>query len=134
MLFRYLTPDDDFSGVELPFADNDEIADWALDSARAMYALGVVNGSLDDDGKLRYRPFSTITRREAATMLGRLLEKGYVIPELSYADSADIPDWAAPYASLLGALGVLDDFAVGTFSPAVPITRAEVAACLRRLN
>lgn len=134
MLFRYLTPEDDFSGVELPFADNDDIAAWALDSARAMYALGVVNGSRDDDGKLRYHPQSNITRREAVTMLGRLLEKGYAAPALSYADSADIPDWAAPYVALLGAMGVFDDFVTDAFSPDLPITRAEVAACLLRLN
>lgn len=134
MLFRYLAPEDDFSAVELPFADNDDIAAWALDPARAMYALGVVNGSRDDDGKLRYHPYASITRREAMTMLGRLLEKGYAIPELSYSDSADIPDWAAPHVALLGALGVLDDFVTDAFSPALPITRAEFAACLLRLN
>ena len=134
MLFRYLTPDEDFSGVELPFADSGDIAPWALDAARAMYALGVVNGSLDDDGKLRYHPLSNITRREAVTMLGRLLEKGYAVPEPAFADSAEIPDWAAPHAALLGALGVFDDFVTDTFSPAVPITRAEFATCLLRLN
>ena len=134
MLFRYLTPDDDFSGVELPFADSGDIASWARDAARAMYALGVVNGSLDDDGKLRYHPQSNITRREAATMLGRLLEKGYAATELFYSDSAGIPDWAAPHVALLGALGVFDDFVTDEFSPAVPITRAEFAACLLRLN
>lgn len=135
MLFRYLTPDEDFSGVELSvFADSGEIAVWAEDAARAMYALGVVNGSLDDDGKLRYHPQANITRREAATMLGRLLEKGYAAAALSYADSADVPDWAAPYIAQLGTLGVFDDFVTDTFSPAVPITRAEFAACLLRLN
>ena len=134
MLFRYLTPDEDFSGVELPFADSGGIAPWAEDAARAMYALGVVTGSLDDDGKLRYHPQSNITRREAATMLGRLLEKGYAAAELSYGDSAAIPDWAAPHVALLGSLSVFDDFVTDTFSPAVPITRAEFAACLLRLN
>ena len=134
MLFRYLTPEDDFSGVELAFADSADIAPWARDAARAMYALGVITGSLESDGRLYYRPLSNITRREAVTMLGRLLEKGYAASELPYSDSAGIPGWAAPHVALLTALGVLDDFATDTFSPDVPITRAEFATCLLRLN
>ncbi len=134
MLYRFLAPEGDFSGVELPFADTGLIGDWALDAARAMYALGVVNGTKDPDGTLRYDPASDITRQEAATMLGRLLEKGYAAPALTYADSDAIPDWAAGHVALLGASGVFDDFAGDTFSPAVPITRAEMAAMLLRIN
>ncbi len=134
MLCRYLAPEGDFGGEALPFADADQIASWAKGAAQAMYALGVVNGSRDSDGKLRYHPQSNITRREAVTMLGRLLEKGYAVPELSYADRADIPDWAAEHVARLGSMGVFDDFVIDKFSPSAPITRAEVAACLLRLN
>lgn len=134
MLCRYLAPEGAFEGIELPFADNDKIASWAQESVRAMYALGVTGGSRDDDGKLRYHPQSNITRREAVTMLGRLLEKGYAAPALAYADSADIPDWATEHVARLASMGVFDDFVTDTFSPATPITRAEVAACLLRLN
>jgi len=134
MLYRYLAPEGDFSGVEMPFDDRDAIASWAADAARAMYALGVVNGSKNADGSLTYNPRANITRREAATMLGRLLEKGYAAPALPYDDADEVPAWAAEHVAVLCALGVFDDFAGERFDPAVPITRAEMAAMIFRLN
>ena len=134
MLYRYLAPQGDFSGTSLPFADADKIAPWALDAARAMYALGVVNGSAGEGGKVYYNSTSDITRREAATMLGRLLEKGYAAPALPYADSAGVPAWAAEHVAVLGSLGVFDDFVTDTFDPLRALNRAEMAAMLMRLN
>ena len=134
MLYRYLAPQGDLSGVELPFADAGKIAPWALDAARAMYALGVVNGSAGEGGKVYYNSTSDITRREAATMLGRLLEKGYAAPALPYADSAGVPAWAAEHVAVLGSLGVFDDFVTDTFDPLRALNRAEMAAMLMRLN
>ena len=52
LLCRWLTPAQDTSSVELPFADNGSIADWAKDGVRAMYALGVTKGSYDGYGRL----------------------------------------------------------------------------------
>ena len=134
MLYRYLKPETDYSGVELPFFDSGDIAPWALDAAKAMYTLGVVGGSKDLNGRLCYNPKSNITRQEAATMLGRLLEKGYAIPVLSYADSADVPSWAVEHVSLLASAGVFDDFVTDTFHPAVPLTRGEMASMILRIN
>ena len=134
MLYRYLAPEGDFSGVELPFADAGDIAPWALDAARAMYALGVIGGAKDLSGKLCFYPNSGITRQEAVTMLGRLTEKGYDIPELCYADSAEIQSWAAEHVALLTSLGVLEEFTDELFLPAQPLTRAEMASMLLRLR
>ena len=134
MLYRYLEPDGNFTETALAFADVNDIAPWALDAARAMSGLGVVNGSKDADGKLRYKPRANITRQEAVTMLGRLLEKGYTVPALPYADSKDIPDWAAPHVAVLGAAGVFDDFVTDAFRPKELLTRAEMAAMLLRLS
>ncbi len=134
MLYRYLAPIEDFSGVELPFADRDRIGGWALDAAKAMYALGVVAGVGGADGKLRYEPQANISRQEAATMLGRLLEKGYAAPETSYADNGDIPAWAAQHVRVLSAFGMFADFAPDAFEPSLPLTRAEMASMLYRIN
>ncbi|MBQ9648494.1 MAG: S-layer homology domain-containing protein, partial [Oscillospiraceae bacterium] len=134
MLYRYLAPTEDYGGVELPFYDSEQIAPWALDAAKAMYALGIVGGSKDLNGRLCYNPKSSITRQEAATMIGRLFEKGYAAPAIGYADGASVPDWAAEHVALLGSLGVFDDFADGTFSPAAPLTRAEMASMILRIN
>ena len=134
MLYRWAAPEGFFDETKLPFADADAIAPWALTAARAMYALGVVNGAGGSGGKVYYDPQSNITRREAATMLGRLLEKGFAVPELAFEDSGDIPAWAAEHVAVLASLGVFDDFASDEFLPAQPLTRAEMAAMLLRMR
>lgn len=134
MLYRYLAPSGDFDAVELPFADSAQIASWALPAARAMYALGVVTGSIGSGGRLYCNPGADISRQEAMTMLGRLLEKGYAAPELVFTDSASIPAWSADHIRVLSALGVLGGYEDGSFRPTAPMTRAQVAAVLFRLN
>lgn len=134
MLYRYLAPETDCSDVELPFADAGDIAPWALDAACTMYALGIIGGAKDLDGRLCFYPDSGITRQEAVTMLGRLTEKGYETGEPGYADSADIQSWAAEHVALLASLGVLDDFVNEDFLPAQKLTRAEMASMLLRLR
>lgn len=134
MLYRYLAPEQDFSGVELPFHDNDRIASWARDAARAMYSLGVVGGGKDADGNLCFMPEANINRQEAATMLGRLFEKGYASFELLYADAASVPGWAASHVAFLSASGVFEEFIEGSFEPTRPLTRAEMASMLLRIN
>ena len=134
MLCRYLKPTEDFSGAELPFHDAAAIAPWALEAARAMYCLGVVGGGTDEYGRLCYLPLANISRQEAATMLGRLLEQGYAAAELPYADRADVAPWAARHAALLASLGVFDGFVTDRFSPAAPLTRAEMASLLLRIS
>ncbi len=134
MLYRCLAPAQDFTAVKLPFDDAAQIGDWALDAARAMYALGVVNGGKAASGALNYMPQSNITRQEAVTMLGRLFDKGYAVSELPYADAASVADWAAEYVSLLGAAGAFDEFVTDTFDPLRPLTRGEMASLLLRIN
>ena len=134
MLYRYLAPEEDYGAVDLPFADSAQIAAWALPAAKAMYALGIVNGTSGAGGKVYFSPNADISRQEAVTMLGRLLEKGWSAPELSFSDSGAIPAWAAEHVRVLSALGVLGGYEDGSFRPAAPITRAQVAAVLFRLN
>jgi len=134
MLFRYLAPAEDFSSVELPFSDSDQIADWALDAARAMYALGIIGGTPDGRDGLLFNPTANVSRQEAVTMLGRLLGKGWSAPELSFTDRGAIPDWAAEHVRVLSALGVLGGFEDGSFLPANPLTRAQMAKVLFLLN
>ena len=134
MLWRALNSGEDYSGVELPFEDNGKIADWATDAVRGMYALGIVNGSGDGKGRFWFNPTAGISRQEAAAMVGRMQEKGWHAEELTYSDSGDIADWAAEYVRVLSTLGVLSGFDDGNFHPADPLTRAQIAAVLYRLN
>ncbi|MCR5826083.1 MAG: S-layer homology domain-containing protein, partial [Oscillospiraceae bacterium] len=134
MLWRSMNSDADYSAVELPFADADAIGAWALDAVRAMYALGIVNGSGDNNGRFWFHPTDGISRQEAAAMVGRLLGKGWGTAELSFLDSDAIPAWAAEHIRTLVALGILTGYDDGCFHPAAPLTRGQIAAVLYRMN
>ncbi|MGN1003183.1 MAG: phosphodiester glycosidase family protein [Oscillospiraceae bacterium] len=122
-----------YSGVELPFADQVHIPDWCLDSVKALYALGILRGSAQDGQTYAFADRS-LTRAEAMTMLGRLLPRGYAQTELSFADAADIPAWAADYVAVLTALGVVSGYEDGTIAPGDAIRRGEMAKILYTLR
>ena len=134
LLSRWLSPAQDVSSVELPFADSAEIGDWAKDGVRAMYALGVTKGSYDGYGRLCFFPTATISRQEALTMLGRLLELGYAAPAWNFADSDDIADWARTYVNTLCAVGAVSGYSDGSIRPTASITRGEIASILFSLT
>ncbi len=133
LLERYLAPTQDYSGVTLPFADADRIDPWAVNGAKAMYALGIIKGSEDRPGVINFNPKANVSRQEAVTMLGRLLEKGYAAPELTFSDKARIQPWSAEYVSTLCAMGILSGMGDGKFCPDAPMTRAQVAAVLYKM-
>ena len=130
LLSRYLGASVDLSSVQLPFADVNQIAPWALDGAKTMYALGIIKGSSDDSGKLYFNPAANVSRQEAVTMLGRLTEKGYAQPALKFTDKASIQPWAAEYVSTLSEMGIITGFSDGSFRPNGAMTRAQVATVL----
>ncbi len=130
LLARYLGSSQDHSSVQLPFADTNEIASWAMNGAKAMYSLGIIKGSSDGSGKLYFNPTASVSRQEAVTMLGRLTEKGYAEGTLKFTDNAAIQSWSAEYVSTLSTMGILTGFSDGSFRPDAPMTRAQVATVL----
>lgn len=130
LLARYLGSSQDYSSVQLPFADTNEIASWALNGAKAMYSLGIIKGSSDGSGKLYFNPTANVSRQEAVTMLGRLTEKGYAQGALKFTDNSAIQSWAAEYVSTLSTMGILTGFSDGSFRPNGAMTRAQVATVL----
>lgn len=133
LLYRYLAPKEDFSSVSVPFADRGSIASWAYDGVRAMYALGITKGSVGADGSTVFNPTANISRQEAVTMIGRLLDKGYASPVLTFRDRAQVATWAESYVSTLSAMGILTGDMNGNFLPARPMTRAQIATVLYKL-
>ena len=124
----------DAAEVELPFADAGDIPAWALDAVKAMYAAGVLQGSLDY-GLLKVNPGATITRAEVMTILGRTQSRGYREADLSaFTDVADVPDWAEAYVRSLVGQGVINGYEDGTVRPLNPMTRGEVAKVLYTLR
>jgi len=135
MLYRWLgLREADYEQVELPFADEAAIADWVKPAARAMYALGVIQGSGDGRGGLLFNGGSTLTRAQAVTMLGRIQEKGYAAGGLDgFADGGEVPAWAADYLATMVAQGVLTGMD-GNLRPTRTMTRGQAAKVLWALS
>ena len=134
MLFRYLGLDgSQYANVTLPFADSGSIGDYALTAVKALYSEGIISGSAGSDGKLYFNPGASLTRAQAAAMIGRTQEKGYATVELTFSDAASIPAYAAFYIQTMAAQGVLSGYADGTFLPGANITRGQMAKILYNL-
>ncbi len=134
MLYRYLGLDaEDYSGTSLPFADLASIPAYALPAVQALYSEGIVNGTTGADGQLYFNPGASLTRAQAATMIGRTQEKGYATVELTFTDAASIPGYASYYIQTMAAQGVIGGYADGSFRPSANITRGQMAKILYNL-
>lgn len=122
------------SGTETQvFSDADQIPDWAKNSVNAVSSLGLIQGE-QGEGKLWFKPLEPLTRAQAATILGRTLEGGWPYADLVFKDTKSIPDWAAPYVSIMCCMGVLNGFEDGTFRPDDTLTRAQAAKLLTAMS
>ena len=119
----------EYAEVELPFADRDRIADWALDSMKAAYALGYFTGS--QSGKKVYAaPGDTITREAAMTLLARTLEAASESDALEpFSDAKKVSDWAKNALTAMVERGVINGID-GKLQPQGKVTRAQVAKML----
>ena len=134
MLYRYLRLDEsEYADVALPFADNGKIADYAIPAIKALYTEGIINGSAGKDGKLYFNPNNSLTRAQAATMIGRTQEKGYDTVELTFTDAGRIPAYAQFYIQTMAAQGIIGGYADGSFKPNNNITRGQMAKILYNL-
>ena len=134
MLYRCLGLDESrYAGVELPFADLDKIADYAVPAIKALYSEGVINGSKGKDGQIYFNPNAPLTRAQASAMIGRTQEKGYATVELTFTDAGKIPAYATFYIQAMAAQGILGGYADGSFKPNNNITRGQMAKILYNL-
>lgn len=83
LLARYMGLNtEDYALAALPFTDLGSTEAWAGDAIRAMYVLGIVNGT----DPTHFSPQSPLTRAQTVTMLGRMLgvqaENEGGVPEL----------------------------------------------------
>ena len=133
MLYRYLGVDGtQYEDVTLPFADSDQIGEYARTAVKALYSMGVLTGS-QENGKLYFHPAGSLTRAQAATMIGRTQSKGYAQAELSFADADSIPAYAAYYIRTMLAQKVVSGYEDGAFRPNRSITRGQMAKILYNL-
>ncbi len=120
----------EYENVNLPFADVDEIPEWALAAVKTAYGSGFMNGKSNDGGvTLYFDPNSAVTRAEAMTMLNRILNiEDY--SETAFADDDEIPDWARDGITRLVSSGIVRGYSDNTIKPNNKITRAEGTSML----
>lgn len=114
-----------YESVVLPFADADQIADWALPHVKAMYTLQVFNG-VSADGQLYASVDEMVDRQSAMTMLGRILAQQVSYDLSVFADGGQVSDWASTYVQTLVAQGVITGNG-GYLMPQSEMTRGEMA-------
>ena len=100
---------------------------WAQTEIDTLLEKGVVRGY--EDGS--FRPDAPITRAEFVALLNRAAGIQPSGVSNSFTD-VDSRDWFAGDAGLAAAIGTITGFEDGTFRPANPITRQEVAVILAR--
>ena len=95
-------------------------------------------GLVESTGEGLFHPDASITREQAAKILGGYLNgKLEELPEtaeLTFSDRDEIADWAQKGVALTAALGIFQGDDHGDFRPKAVITRAEVAAIIQRLD
>ena len=80
-----------------------------------------------------FRPNATISRQEAAVIIGRVLGLAEQADEVRrFRDGQSVGAWAAGYVGAAARAGIIGGYPDGGFRPAGPITRAETAAIIAR--
>jgi hypothetical protein len=96
--------------------------------------IGAYEGYLQGTGNGKASPNSKITREAAVTMLGRALKlQTDSRVSNSFNDNSSISNWARPYVDIISDMGILSGYSDGSFSPALSISRAEVAKVISNL-
>ncbi|ULL18313.1 hypothetical protein DVH26_29935 [Paenibacillus sp. H1-7] len=120
------------------FADVEK-ADWYYRSVAVAAQLGIVNGFGDGS----YGPDATLSRVEAMTMIGRMLDVLGLSNDIgdeevnrileAYSDDESIPDWARKPVALSIKNGIIEG-ENGVIHPNDALTRSQAAAIAVRLD
>lgn len=113
------------------FADDAEIPAEMKRYIATAYELGYIKGSINEEGELCFEPSRSITRAEAAVMLGNMLGAATPTMKPTIADEDDIPTWAQSSVYAMVEIGVLEATETGV-SPHKTLTRGSTADILSR--
>ena len=113
------------------FADDSDIPVQMKGYIDTAYKLGYIRGTQTDSG-LCFNAADSITRAEAAVILGNILDIATPTVLPTFTDSADLPAWAAPSMYTLNSVGVMNTVS-GNISPKAAVTRADAAQILTNL-
>lgn len=113
------------------FADDSDIPVHMKGYIDTAYKLGYVRGTQTESG-LCFNADDSITRAEAAVILGNILDIATPTVLPTFSDSAELPAWAAPSMYTLNSVGVMNTVS-GNISPKASVTRADAAQILTNL-
>lgn len=118
-----------YGETQLPFADTDKIASWAMDAMKAAYELGYFTGSGRGE-KLYAEPADTITREAAMTILARTIsvQSDSAVLE-AFSDVNQVSSWAKPALTAMVEKEIINGIN-GQLQPQGKVTRAQVAKML----
>ncbi|BBH24556.1 hypothetical protein Back11_59010 [Paenibacillus baekrokdamisoli] len=102
---------------------------WAKGQITKALELGFVQGYSDRT----YRPNNNVTRVEFVAMLDRVLKLEGDAPRVAFADSGQIPAWAASSVAKAVEAGLIQGYGDHTFRPDQQISRAEMAVIAARV-
>lgn len=111
--------------IEDPFTDTDA-DDWFAAPVAWAAENGVVNGIGDG----LFGPDNTVTREQTASMLWNAAGQPSVATTTSYADQAQISDYAVQAVAWANENGIMTGRDGNRFAPQAGMTRAEAAAVL----
>ena len=123
----------DYSNRPLLFKDSAQIPLWAQNYVKAMADSGIISGRSNDDGTFSFAAYDNITRAEAMTVIGRILEDAKYT-DTAFADNDDIPLWARKGIGKLFGMGMIKGYSDNTIHPNDNIKRAEAAVLLYNLE
>lgn len=111
------------------FKDNDEIPEHLVSYVATAKKLGYITGTETEQGVFFY-PNQTITRAEAAVILGKLLDIKVSGTVSVFNDDSSIPAWAQESIYALSSNGILSGTGMGYASPFTEVTRDQAATML----
>jgi hypothetical protein len=108
-----------------PFEDMPD--DWSTPHIDALYERGLIKGETIE-GKTYYYPNRTISRAEAATIIGRLIADVDLEGETAdFTDWDAIPSWARPSVVVLAEMKWINGFPDGRYQPMQTLQRDQAA-------
>ncbi|HJA35391.1 MAG TPA: S-layer homology domain-containing protein [Firmicutes bacterium] len=110
----------------IPFSDVSDRA-WYAEDIAIGYNAGYFQGTSGNTAS----PSDTLTREQAAVMLGRnLLMQAQTGENTDFSDSRSMSEWSRGIVGSLVDSGIVKGYTDGTFKPKNNITRGEVASLL----
>lgn len=107
--------------------DDVKAGDVYYDTVQTAVEHGYINGV----GHNKMDPTGTLTREQAATILGRLHKYTPAAgASVSFTDKASIGTWSIDYVAEAVRLGYINGYSDGSFKPAGKVTRGEIAKML----